>query len=58
MTTTVFRQSCMTQCPSLFALLSYCAIVLSFALIFANGWFAACDGLYGSSASWLSHMKQ
>jgi len=26
--------------------------------MFANGWFTACDGLYGASAYWLSHMKQ
>jgi len=28
--------------------------------MFANGWFAACDGLFGASACWLSvsHMKQ
>jgi len=27
--------------------------------MFANGWFtAACDGFYGTSACWLSHMKQ
>jgi len=32
--------------------------VFSFALIFANGWFTACDGFYGASAYWLSHMKQ
>jgi len=24
----------------------------------ANGWFTACDGFYGASAYWLSHMKQ
>jgi len=41
MTATVFRQSYMTQRPSLFTLISYCAIVFSFALIFANGWFTA-----------------
>jgi len=41
MTATVFRQSYMTPRPSLFALISYCAIVVSFALIFANGWFTA-----------------
>jgi len=23
-----------------------------------NGWFTACDGFYGASAYWLSHMKQ
>jgi len=38
MTATVFRQSYMTRRPSLFTLISYCAIVFSFALIFANGW--------------------
>jgi len=52
----------MTQRPSLFTVHSlisyYCAIVFSFALMFANGWFAACDGLCGASACWLSHMKQ
>ena len=41
MTATVFRQSSMTQRPSLFTLISYCAIVFSFALMFANGWFTA-----------------
>jgi len=41
MTATVFRQSYMTPRPSLFALISYCAIVVSFALIFTNGWFTA-----------------
>jgi len=54
MTATVFRQSYMTQRPSLFTLISYCAIVL----MFANGWFTACDSFYGASACWLSHMKQ
>jgi len=44
MTATVFRQSNMTQRPPLFTAISYYAIVLSFALIFANGWFTACDG--------------
>jgi len=58
MTATVFRQSYMTQLPSLFTLISYCAIVFSFALIFADGWFTACDGFYVASACWLSHMKQ
>jgi len=58
MTAMVFRQSCMTRRPSLFTLISYCAIVFSIALIFANGWFAAWDGFYGASACWLSHMKQ
>ena len=42
----VFRQSYMTQPPSLFTLISYCAIVFSFSLIFANGWFTSCDGFY------------
>jgi len=50
MTATVFRQSYMAQRPSLFALISYCAIVFSFVLIFANGWLTACDGFYGVSA--------
>jgi len=58
MTATVFRQSYITQHPSLFTLISYCVIVFSFALIFANGWFTACDDFYGASAYWLSHMKQ
>jgi len=49
----------MTQRPSLFTPISYnYAIVFSFALIFANGWFTACDGFYGASAYWLSHTKQ
>jgi len=26
--------------------------------MFAHGWFTACDGFYGASAYWLSHMKQ
>jgi len=47
-----------TQRPSLFTLISYYAIVFSFALIFANDWFTACDGFYSASAYWLSHMKQ
>ena len=58
MTATVFRQPYMTQRPSLFTLISYYAIVFSFALIFANVWFTACDGFYAASACWLSHMKQ
>jgi len=58
MTTTVFRQSYMTQRPSLFTLISYCAIVFSVALMFANGCFTACGGFYCASACWLSHMKQ
>jgi len=58
MTATIFRQSYMTQRPSLFTPISYYAIVFSFALIFANGWFTACDGFYGASPYWLSHMKQ
>jgi len=57
MTATVFRQSCMTQPPSLFTPFSCCAIVFSFALIFANVWFTACDGFYGASAYWLRRMK-
>jgi len=44
MTATVFHQSYMTQRPSLFTLINYCAIVFPLALIFANGWFTACDG--------------
>jgi len=61
MIATVFRQSCMTQRPSLismFTLINHCAIVFSFALMFADGWFTACDGFYDASACWLSHMKQ
>ena len=58
MTATVFRLSYMTRRPSLFALISYCAIVFSFDLIFANGWFTACNGFHGASACWLIHMKQ
>jgi len=58
MTATVFRQSDMTRRPSSFTLISYCPIVFSSALIFANGWFTACDGFYGASACWLSHIKQ
>jgi len=58
MTAMVFRQSYMIQRPSLLTLISYYAIVFSFALMFANGWFIACDGFYGASACWLSHMKQ
>jgi len=26
--------------------------------MFTDGWFTACDGFYGASAYWLSHMKQ
>ena len=37
---------------------NYCAIVFSFALMFANGWLTACDGFYDASACWLSHMKK
>jgi len=58
MTATVIRQSCMTQRPSLFTLINYCAIVFSFALMFATGWLTACDGFYDASACRLSHMKQ
>jgi len=32
--------------------------VITLALMFANGWFTACDGFYDASACWLSHMKQ
>ena len=46
------------QRPSLFTLINYCAIVFSFALMFANDWLSACDGFYDASACWLSHMKQ
>jgi len=48
----------MTQRPSLFTLINYRAIVFSFALMFANAWFTACDGFYDASACLLSHMKQ
>jgi len=41
-----------------FSLLSRWLKPYSFALMFANGWFTACDGFYGASAYWLSHMKQ
>jgi len=58
MSATVIRQSYVTQHPSLFTLINYCAIVIPFALMFANGWFTACDGFYDASACWLSHMKQ
>jgi len=57
MTAMVFHQSYMIQRPSVFTLISYCAIVFSFALIFATGWFTSSDGFYGASACWLSHMK-
>jgi len=36
MTATVFRQTYITRRPSLFTLISYCAIVFSFALIFVS----------------------
>jgi len=58
MTATVFRRSYMTQRPSLFTLNSYCAIMFSFALTLANAWLTACDGFYGASACWLSHMNK
>jgi len=38
-------------------LISYCAIVFSFALMFA-GLFTSCDGFCGASACWLHHIKQ
>ena len=57
MTATVFRQSYMTQRPSLFTLINYCAIVFSFALIFANDWLTACDGFYDASACCLSQYE-
>ena len=44
--------------PLFVTLINYCAIVFSFALIFANCWLTACDGFYDASACWLSHMKQ
>ena len=46
-----------TQTPKQFTD-NYCAIVFSFALMFANGWLTASDGFYDASACWLSHMKQ
>jgi len=55
MTATVFRQSCMTQHPFLFAPISYYAIVFSFALIFANGWFTVCDCLLAESHETINH---
>ena len=58
MTATVFRQSFMTQHPSLFTLINYCAIVIPLAIMFANAWFTTCDGFYDAFAFWLSHMKQ
>jgi len=58
MTAMVFRQSYVTQRPSLFTLISYYAIVIPLALMFAGGYFTACDGFYGASACLLSHMKQ
>jgi len=39
MTTMVFHQSHMTQCHSLFILISYYAIVLPFALMVTDSWF-------------------
>jgi len=33
-----------TQRPSWFTLISYCALVFSFALMFAHSWFTQCDG--------------
>jgi len=39
MTPMVFHQSCMTQYHSLFTLVSYYAIIFSFALMFIDGWF-------------------
>jgi len=50
MTATVFRQSYMTQRPSLFTQISYCAIVFPFAPMFAGGWLTSCNGFYGASA--------
>jgi len=58
MTATVFRQSYMTQRPSLLTLINYCAIVFPLALMFANGWFTRCDGFNDAFACWLIHMKQ
>jgi len=40
MTAMVPHQSYMTQRPSLFTLISYCAIAFSFAPMFTNGWFS------------------
>jgi len=63
MTATVFPQSYMTQRPSLFTLISYCAIVFSFALIFANGlqlvycmrWLLWCFCLLAESYETINH---
>jgi len=58
MTATVFRQSYMTRARLCLHWSAIVAIVFSFALMFANGWFNAYDGFYGASACCLSHMKQ
>jgi len=39
MTAMVLHQSCMSQYHSLFTLISYYAIIFSFALMFTDGWF-------------------
>jgi len=39
MTVMVFHQSYRTQFHSLFTLISYYAIIFSFALMFTDGWF-------------------
>jgi len=59
MTAMVPHQSYMTQHPSLFTLISYCAIAFSFALMFTIvvgllRAMASCS----ASVCWLSHMKQ
>ena len=57
MTAMVFRQSYMTQRPSVYTdqLLCHCVFICSNV---ANGWLTACDGFYDASACWLSGMKQ
>jgi len=58
MTAIALHQSYMTQHPSLFALISYYAIVFSFTLL-TDGWFTSCAMAFcGANACWLSHMKQ
>jgi len=36
--------------------LVYGCEIFSFALMFTNGWFTACDDFYDASACWLSHI--
>jgi len=59
MTAIVFHQSYVTQYHSLFTLISYYALVFSFALMFTDGWFTWCVIAFRiASAYLLSHMKQ